>query len=108
MTSGIKLDDGKPRVGLLFKDFPRALLEVARVATMGAAKYSDHGWETVTDKETRYADAEGRHLLQGYIEDFDVESGISHKAHKAWNALIVLELALRKQDDDQSTGNPES
>ena len=97
---GVKLDSGKPRMSLLFHGFPRALTEVARVATFGAEKYTDNGWVSVPDGETRYTDAMYRHLLaeaQGETHDIK-ESGLRHAAHAAWNALARLELQLREQE----------
>lgn len=87
-----KHDEGKPRAGLVLGDFSRALLEVAKVGTFGAEKYSDHGWLSVEDNRARYLDALWRHLLAK--EERDSESGYSHLAHVAWNALAVLELDL--------------
>lgn len=40
--SGAKLDAGKPRLGLVLCGFARALQEVGKVGTFGAAKYSDN------------------------------------------------------------------
>lgn len=90
---GVKLDDGKPRVGLVITDFPLALLAVARVATFGAKKYSDHGWRQVPNAEKRYNDAMYRHLLAAARgEEFDPESGEPHLAHAAWSLLALLEM----------------
>lgn len=102
-TAGAKFDSGKPLSGCLF-DFPRALNEVAKVATFGAKKYQRGSWQTVPDGETRYFDALARHLIARGLEDADPESGISHLAHAAWNALAVLELELRRKE----TGGLES
>lgn len=97
-AAGAKLDLGKPRAALVTLAFSRALLEVAKVGTFGAGKYSDNGWLTVPDGERRYSDALLRHLLhEGAGETFDAETGLRHAAHAAWNALARLELALRKQ-----------
>lgn len=95
-TPGAKLDHGKVRAGLVLGGFAAALVEVAKVGTFGAAKYSDDGWRSVPDGERRYTDALLRHLLAdlGGEED-DADSGLSHAAHCAWNALARLELALR-------------
>ena len=95
-AAGAKLDAGKPRVGLMLSGFSRALLAVAGVTTYGAVKYSPSGWETVPDGIARYDDAKGRHLLQGYIDDVDPETGLDHLAQEAWNALAILELRLRE------------
>lgn len=93
---GAKLDAGKADVGLLFESFPRALLEVAKVADYGAKKYTRGGWRTVPDGQQRYKAAMGRHILAGEIETID-ESGLLHAAQVAWNALATLELKLRDE-----------
>ena len=92
---GVKHDHGKPRCGLALLGFSRALLEVARVGTYGAAKYADNGWVQVPDGHARYTDAMLRHLLAEAESPVDAESGLSHAAHAAWNALARLELELR-------------
>lgn len=98
-AKGIKHDNGKPRPDLIFSAMARALLEVSKVAAMGAAKYDDDNWLTVEDASKRYRDAKGRHLLLGAIEPHDNESNITHLAHEAWNALAVLELHLRQLEE---------
>ena len=98
-TGGIKHDQGKPRPDLIFSAMARALLEVSKVAAMGAAKYDDDNWLIVEDASKRYRDAKGRHLLLGAIEPHDNESNITHLAHEAWNALAVLELHLRQLEE---------
>jgi hypothetical protein len=98
---GAKDDDDKPPVGLVFESFPRALLAVAKVAGDGANKYTRGGWRTVQDGMTRYSDAQGRHTLKQFIEGpNDKESGSLHLAHAAWNALAILELALRETSNE--------
>lgn len=98
---GAKLDQGKIRVGLMFRGFPRALLKVAEVTTYGANKYSPGGWEKVPEGTLRYDDAKGRHLLSGYIEECDQDTEIEHLAHEAWNALATLELKLREKEQSK-------
>jgi hypothetical protein len=94
-TPGAKADANKPRVDLIFDGMPLALLEVARVATFGASKYSEHGWLKVPNGYQRYTAAMDRHRLQeGVLVDRD--SGLSHAAHIAWNALARLELLMRE------------
>jgi hypothetical protein len=94
---GAKLDNEKPRLDLVLGDFAKALQEVGKIGTMGAKKYTDHGWLSVDQAETRYLSAGLRHYFQHsegiYIDE---ESGLPHLAHHAWNALAVLELYLRK------------
>lgn len=97
---GAKLDAGKTRAGLVLHGFANALLAVCEVGTYGALKYTDNGWESVPNGISRYTDAMYRHLLKEATgEDLDVESGILHAAHAAWNALARLELMLRERGD---------
>lgn len=102
--AGAKLDHGKPRPGLIFNGMPRALMEVAKVAAYGAAKYSEHGWIIVPNGIARYTDAMDRHRLKEQIEGpMDLDSmndgvDIMHASQVAWNALARLELMLREQD----------
>jgi len=95
---GAKLDSGKVRVGLMFKGFPRALLKVAEVVTYGANKYTPLGFLEVSNAVERYDDAKGRHLLNGYIEENDPDTNLTHMAHEAWNALAKLEIYLREKE----------
>ena len=91
---GAKLDAGKPRPDLVLNGFPRALLAVSEVAAYGARKYTENGWRSVPDGEKRYTAAKDRHRLMGAVEHCDIESGLLHTAHEAWNALAALELSL--------------
>ena len=94
-AGGVKYDAGKPRYGLVLGGFPRALERVVQVGTFGANKYSDDGWLTVDDGHARYTDAMLRHhFAEAGGEELDGESGMLHAAHRAWNALAVLELKL--------------
>lgn len=89
---GRKDDAGKPRWSLL----PWAALgDVVGVLEYGARKYEVDGWRRVPDA-ARYRDALLRHLvaqLEG--ETHDRESGLSHAAHAAANALFLLEFEGR-------------
>lgn len=98
--SGAKLDAGKNRLGLVLGGFPRALAEVGKVGTYGANKYSDNGWMEVPNGEARYSDAMLRHVFKRFEGEIrDEDTGISHLAHAAWNALATLELALRRSSE---------
>lgn len=93
---GYKADSGKNRLTLIMHGFAHALLEVGKVGTFGAEKYTDNGWCEVKNGEQRYTDALYRHLLaEATGEANDSESNLSHAAHTAWNALARLELQLR-------------
>ena len=97
---GAKLDLGKEEVSLVLEGFARALLEVSKVATFGANKYTRNGWMEVPDGEYRYKNAAGRHNLKRIIEgDFDKDSGLYHEAHEVWNMLAAFELKLRRLNE---------
>lgn len=80
-------------------------MAVAAVATYGANKHSDGGWQHVPNGILRYTDARDRHELQEAIEDCDKDTGLLHAAHAAWNALARLELILRDKERDTPLGH---
>lgn len=91
--------DGKPRWELLPLD---AIEEIVRVYTMGAGKYADDAWKTIPDAHRRYLAALFRHIAayeRG--ERKDKESGLSHLAHAAWNAIAILWLDMHGDDKNQ-------
>lgn len=99
-VKGAKDDSGKNRLGLVLGGFPLALAEVGKVGTFGANKYTDNGWQSVPNGIGRYTDALLRHhFSEAAGELADPESKIAHAAHRAWNALAVLELQLREAKD---------
>lgn len=111
--AGSKLDAGKaaPYQGLT-RYFPRAMLEVARVSTYGAMKYTWNGWRSVEDGVNRYRDAGERHRFKAEVEGaYDLEttkhpiSGgpmppLRHRAQVCWNELAALELELEKEETE--------
>ena len=95
--------DNKPRWELLPLD---AVEEIVKVYTMGAKKYADNAWKTIPDAHRRYLAALFRHIAayeRG--ERKDSESGLSHLAHAAWNAIAILWLDLHKDDSHDNDGN---
>jgi hypothetical protein len=97
--AGAKFDKNKVRMHLITGGMARALLEVSKVATFGANKYTDHGWIDVPQGFYRYEDAQQRHAAARHMgEDFDSESHLLHLAHEAWNSLAKLDLFLRQQE----------
>lgn len=93
----MKYDADKPRMDLLLSGCPLALEAVSSILTFGAKKYSAHSWQTVERGDERYLAALLRHLTaHAKGEKLDPESGISHLAHAACNAMFILELELRK------------
>ena len=101
---GAKLDDGKIAVtrGCLHY-FPRALLAVAELSTVGAQKYSWKGWESVSDGINRYGDALGRHELriEGDYTRRDPDTNVLEATAVVWNALARLELILRQFEGER-------
>lgn len=104
-TPGAKLDLNKPNCDLVFGGFATALLEVAKVGTFGAAKYTPHGWKSVPNGVERYRSAAYRHLLStGFL---DRDSGLPHLAQAAWNCLAALELTMNHENDpDEGEESP--
>lgn len=96
MTEGRKDDAGKLRYDLMP---PEALQELARVYTIGAAKYADRNWEKGIKYGRIYA-ALMRHLeawRQG--EDKDPVDGQYHLSSVLWCAAALLTFELRGQTD---------
>ena len=92
-----KYDSGKPRFSLID---PKFMLEFAQVMTMGAEKYGADNWKTIENAIPRYKDALHRHMNafeQGKMDD--EESGLSHLAHVAANAMFLHWLAHNPQND---------
>lgn len=88
--------DHKPRWELLPLD---AIEEIVKVYTMGAEKYADDAWKTIPDAHRRYLAALFRHVAayeRG--ERLDKESGLSHLAHAAWNAIAILWLDMNNKE----------
>ncbi len=92
---GAKFDQGKIRVSLL-KRFGLALLAVADLATVGAEKYSAHGWAEVEHGIERYDDALFGHYLKEMFENKDPDTNIRHEVQTAWNALARLQLLVEE------------
>lgn len=98
-TPGAKLDAGKVRPALVLGGFARALLEVSKVGTYGATKYTENGWMEVPKGLDRYDDAKLRHwLLEKTGVECDPDTNLAHAAHEAWNALARLDLLIRQKE----------
>lgn len=104
-----KYDDGKaPMSQGVVHRFPLALQQIALVSQYGKDKYGTFdGWEKLPDALNRYTDAGARHdSLRASEGEYDVgDSGLPHRAQKAWNALAELELALREGVIEMTNGN---
>jgi len=92
---GAKLDVDKPKAALVLGGFPLALMEVVKVGTFGANKYSPNGWKAVSNGEARYMDAAMRHILADMNnETVDKDSQCLHLAQAVWNLLAVIEFRV--------------
>lgn len=105
-TGGMKYDQGKLRMGLVFNQFRNALSGVAKVLTYGAMKYpdpetGDRSWRNVPGALERYSDAFDRHmdLVRFQIENYqtstacvDEETGQLHIDHAITNLLFLRTL----------------
>ncbi len=87
-------------MGLLFVEVPYALEETSKALQMGSEKYGVGNWLKVENGNSRYLSAMVRHLTAYYQgEKLDKESGLSHLAHMAVNALFILDLEMRNDDN---------
>ncbi|GGE75837.1 hypothetical protein GCM10011533_30240 [Streptosporangium jomthongense] len=89
---GIKYDSDKPMMDLIP---PLMEMEVARVLTAGAQKYSPDNWRHVPDLRRRYIAAAKRHinaLSQGIKRD--EETGLHHAAHAVCCLMFLGEVEL--------------
>ncbi len=98
---GKKNDAGKPMFSCLPAD---ALLELGKVAELGARKYGLHNYRKGI-KVSRILDAAFRHLIAAVSrEDHDPVDGNNHLASAAWNCLSALQMIKDHPDlDDRFT-----
>ena len=101
MSAGKKHDNGKIPAHSPLAYFPRALEGVAEVCAHGEGIHGFNTWATIEDAVRRYQDADTRHeleLCKGNTHDTGENgSGLHHLKHRAWNALALLELEMRKK-----------
>lgn len=96
--NGVKDNKDKPKMSLLFKQFPKALEAIVRCSEYGNKKYEDFdsdflNFKRVHGGSSTYADSGLRHRFQNGL---DSESGLPHQYHVAWNALSELELWIEE------------
>lgn len=93
---GLKFDGGKLRWDLLPLDVVEKLVEIYE---FGANKYGENNWRNLQNGYKRCRAALFRHLTAyDKGEHVDSESGKSHLAHAAWNALSMVYFAEREQE----------
>lgn len=106
----IKNDDGKaPVVQGFIRYFPRAMEAVARCSEHGirvyGGRYSDLNFTQVPYAKSRYLDALGRHLERPE-GSADIESGLDHAFHMAWNAMAYVEMLLIERETPVNACHP--
>jgi hypothetical protein len=96
---GVKYDGEKPMMQLLP---PRALVEVAKVLTLGAKKYAPDNWKKLDNLSGRYTGAALRHIFEHMIdpEAIDPESGVTVLAHAVCDLLFIIEDKLEKSQNE--------
>lgn len=85
----IKYDEDKPRLALVP---PSLIMEVGKVLTFGAAKYTPNNWRLMEDTESTISAIDRHFCAWKSGEDLDPESGLSHLSHMATNIAFLLEL----------------
>lgn len=104
MSEGRKDDGGKLRFDLLPPD---ALIELARVYTAGAnnPSYGPRNWETGITYGRIFAALQRHSWAFWQGEENDLDDGLPHMAHAAWNCLTLLAYSLRGMGafDDRPT-----
>lgn len=84
---------------------PIALIQLSRVAGMGANKYAAHNFLKGYDWSLSF-NAMMRHALLFWSgEDADPESGLPHMAHAAWMALCLVSFLERSVGTDDRPPN---
>jgi hypothetical protein len=97
VSEGRKFDAGKARYDLIPA---RPLDELARVFTLGAAKYGERNWEQGIGFGRVFA-AMMRHAWAWWRgERRDPEDGQHHLSSVAWCALVLMELERTHSECD--------
>jgi hypothetical protein len=104
-NQAIKYDSEKTRVELLPYN---ALLEIAKVMTIGAKKYGDNNWRKGMLWSRLYG-ACLRHLIAWYEgQDKDEETGLLHLAHAGCCILFLITYQLLGLGTDNRIVNSNS
>lgn len=82
-----------------------ALQDVAKVLTVGAAKYGERNWEKGFPWSNPYASLQ-RHMQAWWSgEDLDPETGLSHLAHACCNLMMLQQFEhVYREGDDRPKG----
>ena len=89
----MNLAERKNNGKLRWRNFPMFLIEpLIKVAEYGESKYATYNY-LKGGEQNQYLDCIKRHLSayeNPSEDDLDHESGVSHLAHVAWNALVGI------------------
>lgn len=92
---GVKYDIDKPKFSLVKPD---AFLEMVKVLTYGAKKYSPDNWKLLENSQQRYFDAANRHMWAWFSgEKNDRESGYHHLAHAMSSLLFIMQMDMEEE-----------
>ena len=105
-ASGIKYDSEKPKMNLLP---PKAIVEISKVLTFGAAKYDAENWRKLDDLQNRYTAGALRHIFAHMDgEELDPETNLSHLAHAMCCLLFKLEIELEERSKEEESREVDS
>lgn len=101
--SGVKHNNNKPQISILFKQFPDALKAIAKASEFGHEKYKEFdedylNYKRVEDGIQKYADASLRHRTEIGVDE---ESKLPHQFHVAWNTMAELQLWIEEQNKNR-------
>ena len=103
---GIKYDSEKPKMNLLP---PKAIVEISKVLTFGAAKYDAENWRKLDDLQNRYTAGALRHIFAHMDgEQLDPETNLSHLAHAMCCLLFKLEIELEERFEEEKPRETDS
>lgn len=104
MMVGIKYDADKPKFSLIKVD---AFMEMVKVLTYGAKKYSPDNWKLLENSQQRYFDAANRHMWAWFSgEKHDSESGYHHLAHAMSSLLFIMQMDLEDEKKEEDLFTP--
>ena len=77
--------------------------DIVRVYTAGAKKYGENKWQDLPDGIRRYKAALLRHLVEfDKGNEIDKETGCLHLAQVAWNAIAMLHISKKQNNNNES------
>ncbi len=97
MTEGVKYNSNKPKLSMLFIQFPDALKAIVKCSEYGHEKYKEFDKDFLNFKKVEggskaFADSGLRHRIEKGLD----ESGLPHQYHVAWNALAELQMWIEE------------